>query len=140
MKRLIFLAIAIAIGATAWYLLSRRPSPTTPKLPATENEFKQMPGGAATIDAGEYIISRAKEGSLPGWSKDDHGSLVVPNIKPPEEQTEAYPILRIIRLRKNRDTSEYYYWVTRESERAPWQLKKALRASPDGQTREEYSL
>lgn len=129
----------MAVGAMAWYWFSRRPSPVQ-KLPATVNEFKQMPGGAETIDAGEYVISRLKEGGLPGFSKGDHGSLVAPNIKPPQERTEAYPVLRVICLQKNGDTSEYYYWVVRESDGAPWQLRKAWRASPEGQVLQEYPL
>jgi hypothetical protein len=99
-----------------------------------------MPGGGATTDAADYLVGRLKQGALPGFSKDNHGSLVAPNMKPPQEQTEAYPLLRIVCLHKNGDTSEYYYWVVRASEGAPWQLQKAWRASPDGRVLEEYPL
>ncbi len=139
MKRLIVLAIVVIVGAAAWYWSSRRASHSK-GLPATVNDFKQMPGGAATIDAGEYVIARLKEGGLPGFSKDEHGTLVIPNIKPPQEQTEAYPVLRVICLRKNGGTSEYYYRVIRESEGAPWQLRRAWRASPEGRVLQEYTL
>ena len=77
MKRLIFLAVAVALGATVWCGFLRH-APHAGGLPATVNDFKQMPGGAVTMDAGEYVISRLKEGGLPGFSKDDHWSLVVP--------------------------------------------------------------
>jgi hypothetical protein len=99
-----------------------------------------MPGGAATIDAGEYLIGRLKEGKLPGISKDDHGSMVAANAKPHEGQTESYPLVRVIVLRKNGDTSEYFYGVVRESAGAPWQLQKAWRANPEGKVVEEYPV
>ena len=139
MKRLVFLVLAVAGGAVVWYGFHRRP-PRPAGLPATVAEFKGMPGGATTVDAADYLISRLHQGALPGFSKDDHGSLVAPNMKPPQEQTEAYPILRIVCLHKNGDTSEYYYWVVRASKGAPWQLQKAWRASPDGRVLEEYPL
>jgi hypothetical protein len=105
MKRLVILVLAVTLGAVLWQAFHRQP-PRAAGLPATVDEFKGMPGGATTVDATDYLLSRLKQGALPGFSKDDHGSLVAPNIKPPQEQTEAYPILRIVCLHKNGDTSE----------------------------------
>lgn len=139
MKRPVVLVLAVAVGVAAWYALHHRHA-NAEGLPATVSEFKEMPGGTTSMDAADYLISRLKQGSLPGFSKDDHGSLVAPNMKPPQEQIEAYPILRIVCLHKNGDTSEYYYWVVRASEGAPWQLQKAWRAGSDGRVLEEYPL
>ncbi len=139
MKRLVFAVIAAVVVATLWAVFLGHPSQAH-GLPATVNEFKKMPGGATTVDAGEYVISLLKQGGLPGFSKDDHGWLVAPNIKPPQERIEAHPVLRVLCLRKNDDTSEYYYWVVQESQGAAWQLRRAWRATPEGRLLEEYAV
>jgi hypothetical protein len=136
-RRWLIVAIAVLTAFLMWYGL-RRHYPAPPRLPGTEREFKGLPGGGATIEAGQYILDQVQQGRLPGFAKGDHGSLVVPNIKPPQEQTEAYPVLRVICLRKEGDDSEYYYIVARLREGAPWRLQKAWRAAPGGQVREEY--
>ncbi len=129
----------MVVGTTVWYSLLRHHSDAQ-ALPATEGDFKKMPGGGVTVDAGEYIISLLKQGGLPGFSKDDHGWLVAPNVKPPQEQTEGYPILRVLWLRKNDDTAQYCYWVVQASNGAPWQLKRAWRENPGGRLLEEYAV
>jgi hypothetical protein len=138
-RRLISISIALGLGVGAWYGLGHH-SHRAEGLPATAKDFKRIPGLIETGDAGEFVIARLQDGQLPGFSADDHGSVIVPNIKPPQEQTEAFPILRVVCLHKNGDISEYYYWVVRASEGATWHVKKAWRASPDGRVLEEYSV
>jgi hypothetical protein len=80
--------------------------------------------------AAEFINRLRKNGQLPGWSKDDIGTIYL----------EPYPGFEAFDGRKNGDLSTYHYKVSRASQDAPWKLQKAWRTDQNDLTVEEYSV
>lgn len=149
MKGIAYLAVIVMLGLGVWYAM--RPhgdvdqAAPAEKLPTSVEEFKQRPGGASTVDAGEFLISLAKEGKLPGFSKGEHGSMHVGNFdanptSSSRTSAEKYPISRAIHLSKDGDTSDYFYVVKRESAGSGWNLQKAWRQDAEGRLMEDYPI
>lgn len=114
-----------------------------PKLPSSLAEFKQMNGGAATVDAGEFVIGLAKEGKLPGFAKGEHGSIqagIVDGSGKVPSGVQAYPISRGIHVSKEGDDADYFYVVVLETNGASWKLQKAWRDAADGRRLSTYAV
>lgn len=137
MKRLAYAAILLLFVGIMWFAVSRRHS-ATPSLPKTMSEFKQRPGGAATVDAGEFLIELAKAGKLPGFAQGEHGTMQA--AVPPNASPEPYPISRALHFGKDGDTCDYFYIVTRESSADPWKLIKACRMDSAGHVLDDYPV
>jgi hypothetical protein len=78
----------------------------------------------------EFVNNLKKQGQLPGWSKNDDGTIYL----------EAYPNAKAVDGRKNGDSSIYHYLVTRASENGPWKLRKAWRTNQNDHTIEEFPV
>jgi hypothetical protein len=81
--------------------------------------------------AEEFLISRMKEGRLPGWSQVDSGTLLGAAMDPNKV---------VFKLQKHGDPSSFYiYRIIQARETAPWKLDKAWRTDAKGSIVEEYS-
>lgn len=145
MKRLVWLLFAVLLAV--WVLsgfVGHRVPPSN-RLPANLDEFKQAPGGAATVDAGEFLFSLAKQGKLPGFAPGEHGVMHAGLVdgagnNPAGTGPESYPISRGINFTKEGDASQYFYIVMQASNHAPWQLRKAWRADSNGNVLQNYTV
>ncbi|HWV98394.1 MAG TPA: hypothetical protein VNZ64_01755 [Candidatus Acidoferrum sp.] len=145
MNRFAGFLLVLLLAAAAWYGLSHHRTPTTPKLPTTLDEFKQQPGGASTVDAGDFLFALAKQGKLPGFSPGEHGAMHAGIVdangdSPSVTASETYPISRGITFSKEDDTSVYFYIVVQTSNNAPWKLQKAWRTDADGHVVQNYPV
>ena len=140
-KRLACVIAAIALAALAWYAFTTHRSPAATQLPKTMQEFKQVPGAAHTVDAGEFLIELAKAGKLPGFASGEHGAMQAANgLAPPGPAPENYPIARLVHFSKDGDTSDYFYIVVRETSNDTWRIQKACRMNPKGQVLDNYPV
>jgi len=139
MKTLLYSTLMVLAVVALWYGFGRR-QPDPARLPANMEEFKQRGGGAFTVQAGEYLIDRAKQGHLPGFSEGEHGVMIAPNFDPAQVESKTNPESRIVCFRKEGDSSEYYYIVVRIPQDGTLRLEKAWRANPSGQIVEEYRV
>lgn len=81
------------------------------------------------IEAAEEYLKAIKEnGRLPGWSKNDEGSIYL----------EPYPNFEAFDGRKNGDLSTYHYEVVQAAKDSSWKLQKAWRTDQDNKIVEEY--
>ncbi len=146
MKRFGLLLLIVLLVAAVWLgLAHHRRAPSGDKLPATLGQFKQVAGGASTVDAGEFLLSLAKQGKLPGFTPGEHGVMRAGIVDgtgniPSAAASESYPISRGITFSKSGDTSVYFYTVVQASNHAPWQLQKAWRTDADGKVVETYPV
>jgi hypothetical protein len=83
------------------------------------------------------LYALKEKGQLPGWSKNDHGSL---NANFNADATIAYPESRVFEVQKNGDSSLYHYQLTRASKDSPWKLEKAWRTDPKGRVIKNYPI
>ncbi len=138
----IWLAILLAV-ALVWYGTRHRHTGPKVRAPLTIEQFKQVPGANATVQAGEFLLTLAKEGKLPGIAQGEHGTMhagiVDANANSPSGP-EPYPVSRVIHFSKQNDDSDYFYVVVIESNGAPCKLQRAWRANPQGQVIESYSI
>ena len=65
--------------------------------------------------AAEFFKTLKEKGQLPGWSKNDKGTIYL----------EPYPDFEAFDGRKNGDSSTHHYDVDRTSKDSPWKLQKA---------------
>ena len=146
MRRFRLLLLIVLLAAAVWLALAHhRCPPSGDKLPATLDEFKQAAGGASTVDAGEFLLSLAKQGKLPGFAPGEHGVMRAGIVDgqgniPAAAAPGSYPISRGITFSKDGDTSVYFYTVVQASNHAPWQLQKAWRTDADGKVVENYPI
>ncbi len=144
MKRLAYISLAILLLVVlTWYAAHNRRTQPTGQPPTTMDQFKQVPGANATVQAGEFLLTLAKEGNLPGIAQGEHGTMhagiVDANANTPSGP-EPYPISRVIHFSKQGDDSDYFYAVVIESNGAPCQLQRAWRTNPQGQVVESYPV
>jgi hypothetical protein len=91
---------------------------------------------AEALSAVQFLKDQARQGHLPGWSKDD---------KPAQTESAiqfhfSYPhIVTVDDFKKEGDPSAYHYRVTRESGNGPWKLVKAWRTDAKGNVIAKYS-
>ena len=119
--------------------------PRPRKLPAILEEFKEVPGGAVTVDAADFLVGLAKEGLLPGFAKGEHGTVQAGNFEPAQDLpasalSQTNQVLRCVHFSKDGDDSDYFYLVARASNGAPWKVTKAWRAAPDGRVLERFPV
>ncbi len=107
--------------------------------------LSQLPGGALTIDAANFLVRLFDQSQLPGLvkMKGEHGQISL--IADPldllkESNSEAYPVSRTVEIRKSGDLSIRHYTIVRAAPGTPWQLQQAWRTSPDGRIIEEYPI
>jgi hypothetical protein len=89
---------------------------------------------AAVNSAIRPARSLMRSGQLPGWSKDDRGSIQDTfrvHFDPDSVTFDAV---------KRSDSSTYHYKFTRASKTEPWRLEKAWRTDQDDHTVEEYLI
>ncbi len=144
MKSYAYGLLILVAAATAWYVWRTNPT-AAPKPPTSLDEFKRQPGGAYTVDAGDFLLSLVKQGKLPGFAAGDHGSMHAGIIDgngntPQETAPEHFPVSRTVVFSKRGDTSAYFYIVERASAGSPWQLKKAWRIDAEGRIAEQYPV
>ena len=92
---------------------------------------------SAAESALEYLKNLKEDGKVPGWSKQDKGTI---RETVRFSNYESYPKSATLDAQKNGDSSIYHYTVTRASEEGPWKLQKAWRTDPDDHTIEEYPV
>ena len=108
-------------------------------------EFEERPGGAFTVEAGEFLIELAKASKLPGFAASEHGTMHAGILDgnaetPADGAPEAYPVSRAIHFQKDGDPSNYFYIVVRKSQHDSWRLQKAWRADADGNVVQTYEV
>ncbi len=146
MKRFVYLAVAILpLAVGLWYALEHHRSAASDQLPANMQELKQRPGGTVTVDAGEFLIGLAKEGKLPGFALNEHGTMHAGILDAnantaASTEAEKYPLSRTIHFSKEGDTSDYFFVVVRESPGSAWKIQNAWRVDPDGRVLERYAV
>jgi hypothetical protein len=91
---------------------------------------------AAAQAAGNSAFKPARKllrsGQLPGWSKEDRGTIKGAFRFRPNPDTVTFDAV------KKGDSSIYHYRFTRASQDAPWQFQKAWRTDQNDHTIEEY--
>ena len=75
-----------------------------------------------------------RNGQLPGWSKEDRGTIQELFRFHPHPDTITFD------ARKKGDSSTYHYEFTRASKDAPWKLQRAWRTDQDDRTIAEYPV
>jgi len=80
-----------------------------------------------TEAASEFVKSLKEKGQLPGWPKNEEGTI----------HLEAQPDSQTYDFRKNGDSVTSHYRVMRESKDRPWKLQKAWRTDQNGHPIEE---
>jgi len=135
---------AARLNSTALPVRPVRPSPAS-LVPTTIEEFKQRPGGASTVEAGDFLLGLAKDGKLPGFVAGEHGTMHAAILDanantPSGAGPEAYPVSRVLHFNKAGDTSDYFYVVVCPSQASPWKLRDARRADADGRVVEKYPV
>jgi hypothetical protein len=93
---------------------------------------------AAARAAGNSAFPLARKlmenGHLPGWSKEDRGTIKRVFHFRLDPDTVTFDAV------KKGDSSTYHYEFTRASQASPWQLQKAWRTDQDDHTAEEYPI
>ncbi|MGB7767504.1 MAG: hypothetical protein WBN22_01435 [Verrucomicrobiia bacterium] len=91
---------------------------------------------AASFAAAGALFGYFKEkGQLPGWSKDDKGSVTV-HLR----YAEAFPESATCDGQRNGDPSVFHHTTTRVSKDSPWKLQRAWRTDANGHLAEEYPI
>lgn len=94
-----------------------------------------QPGGTA-----EQFLTRLRDqGELPGYAKDEKGSLST-FLKFEEMESRTFPATRTLVCGKQGDSSKYHYTVVRSSAESDWKLQKAWRSAADESVLEEYCV
>jgi hypothetical protein len=91
---------------------------------------------AEALSAVQFLKDLARQGRLPGWSKNDQPAQTVNAI----QFHFSYPhIVTVDDFRKKGDPSLYHYRATRESATGPWKLVRAWRTDARGNMITKYS-
>lgn len=93
-----------------------------------------QPGGAAEA----YMDNLRNEQKVPGFSKEEHGTLI--GFLRPGDLNSTFPLVRSFTATKQGDSSAYHYTVSRPSQESGWKLQRAWRTNSDGQVVEEYPV
>lgn len=75
-----------------------------------------------------------KNGQLPGWSRQDRGTVKGVFRFSMDPETVTFDAV------KKGDSSTYHYQFTRPAQDSPWQLRKAWRTDQDDHVTEEYPI
>jgi hypothetical protein len=107
--------------------------------PLAGDRFVKTQAAAKSVagSAVEFLKSLKESGQVPGWSKQDTGTI--------QEALhfnyhELYPAFATLDARKNGDSSTYHYTLSRASQDSPWKLRKAWRTDRNDHTIEEYPV
>ncbi len=96
---------------------------------------------SAAESATGFLKSLKEHGQLPGWSKQDEGTIrEAVRFDYLKLYHELYPKSATVEIQKKGDSSAYHYTVTRASEDGPWRLQKAWRTDQNDHTIEEYPV
>jgi hypothetical protein len=87
-------------------------------------------GAAAAVD---FLRNQARNGKLPGWSKDEHGAIKGATVDHPS----GFVTVSVL---KNGDPSVYHYVAAPASKGGSWKLQKAWRTDETGRTVEAYPV
>ncbi len=139
MKKWLYLSLAVLLAVALWYGFQRHRKDAA-KSRAGVEELKRTQAEDFTAAAGEYLINRAKQGQLPGFSKGDQGTMFAPTLDPAKMQSMAESGSRLICSQKKGDESEYCYIVVRNPKDGALRLAKAWRVSRSGKLLEEYRV
>jgi hypothetical protein len=91
---------------------------------------------AEALSAVQFLKDLARQGRLPGWSKNDQPAQTDNAI----QFHFSYPhIVTVDDFRKMGDPSLYHYRATRESATGPWKLVRAWRTDARGNMITKYS-
>jgi hypothetical protein len=102
-----------------------------PKRTMYLNQTSIGPRVDENMEAAAEIFKTLKgKNQLPGWSKNDKGTIYL----------EPYPNFEAFDGRKNGDSSTYHYDVDRTSKDSPWKLQKAWQTDTNGQLVKEYPV
>jgi hypothetical protein len=94
------------------------------------------PGVFLVLEAAKYLQELKEKGELPGWSKNDKGSMDAGGAA----SEKKYPVSYTLTVRKNGEAGEYGYIVVRETENGPWKLRKAFRKDAKGEVIKEFPV
>jgi hypothetical protein len=104
-----------------------------------EDTIKQLPGGALTLEALDFLGNLKSQGKLPGVAKDEKGTY--PASSWMKAQPEDYPVSRTFEFKKDgADPSNCHYTVVKASKDGGWRLQKAWRTDENARVVEEYSV
>src|SRR5581483_10630198 len=84
------------------------------------------------LDALEFLKNLKKTGQVPGWSKDDKGTISF--------ETYRDPGIFGFAARKEAEPTVCHYTIMRKSKEDSWKLQKAWRTDKSGKTIEEFPL
>jgi hypothetical protein len=85
----------------------------------------------------EFLKTLKENGQLPGWSKDDEGTI---RETVRFNYYELYPKSATLDIQKSGDSSIYHYAVSRTAQDSPWKLERAWRTDQNDRTIEEYPV
>lgn len=89
--------------------------------------------GSDALAAVNYLKDLQAKGQMPGWSKDERGTLKAATMGTAGNSAT-------IEVLKNGTSSTYHYEVTRASPDAPWKLQKAWRTEQGEHSVEQYPV
>jgi RNA polymerase sigma factor (sigma-70 family) len=127
---------------------------TQKRVESPEDVIKRLgpnSGGALSMEAVDFLIKLKKESQLPGYPKDEHGTIQIPipglSLDSnriwhfSDTNVETYPVSRTLHASKNNDGHfVYFYTVIKASETNAWQLQKAWRTDTNGQVVGEFPV
>ena len=102
--------------------------------PAARNPFAKE-----TMSAGNYLTRLHQLGLLPGDSKASHGGLISETDPAPLPDKVDYPFSRTFHVVVAGEPTKHYT-VTRVSEDAPWELRRAWQTDSQGRVLEEWPV
>jgi hypothetical protein len=95
------------------------------------------PGAKSTTGAAEFLYHLKKQGNLPGWRANDHGTLI---FNTQTTDTETYPIARTFKCRKDAGGAIDIYTVVKASPDGKWELKRAWETSAKGRFVKDFPV
>ena len=101
--------------------------------PLEDEESKAVVNAEAKL-AGDFLRKLKEKGKLPGWSKDDQGSI---------HGTFQYGFPETFYMdgiQKAGDATSWHYVVFRTDKGAPWELKRAWQTDAKGKMIKEYPI
>ena len=93
-------------------------------------------------EAALFLQKLREQGQIPGWSKDEHGTLnmVFWQGSKMTFDPETYPVSIPFTATKQNDASTYHCIVMQASKDSAWKMQRAWRTSSDGKLIAEYSI
>ena len=102
-------------------------------------ELLKLPGVAITAEAGKFLVSLKEQGKLPGYAKDDHGTVNT-NFGPDLSDAVSYPVERTFFATKDGENFQYHYTVLKRTKTDQWELRKAWQTDANGKIIKEFPL